>query len=49
MIEKISKERRECEEALIFYLRNYWRLKGVHHEKLDEMINFIVEKLKEKF
>jgi hypothetical protein len=45
---KISKERREYEKELIFFLRYYWQLRGNHFRNIDETINFIVEKLKEK-
>jgi hypothetical protein len=45
---RISKERREYEKELIFFLRYYWQLRGNHFENIDETINFIVEKLKEK-
>jgi hypothetical protein len=45
---KISKEREEYEKELIFFLRYYWQLRGNHFRNIDETINLIVEKLKEK-
>ena len=48
MRKKVSKERAALEDDLLFYLRNYYLLRGIHHEKLDEYINYLVELLKNK-
>ncbi|MDR1347746.1 MAG: hypothetical protein LBJ63_04850 [Prevotellaceae bacterium] len=44
---KETKEIKELVEILNFHLLNYKTLKAIHHETIDNYIDFLVEKLKE--
>lgn len=44
---KISKERKELEKDLIFYLRHFKKIAPDSREKFEIIIQIIIEKLKD--
>lgn len=48
MKKKISKERKDLEDTLIDFLRNYRQLQGTHFERLDQEIEWLVDELKKE-